>query len=242
MMKRAYAGIFLCLAMAASGGNADLRLVYTNAAPDTGNAAWEHWSLPVGNGFFGASVFGGVTNEHLVLSHGAVYARTAHRSNPELGLPTFTRAMDVYIRFPHRTAATDYRRSLDIGEAVADVSYDADGVRYTREYFTSYPDRVMGLRFTANRKGGLAFTLRPEIPFLQDFGMTNAANAHLGRRGTVVADRTGLGVRVEMEGYNIRYALRFEVVTDGRTVPAGDALSVRLAKGCATAVVAEVSA
>ena len=58
----------------------------------------------------------------------------------------------------------------DIGEAVADVSYDADGVRYTREYFTSYPDRAMGMRLAASKKGALDFTIRVEAPFLRPFG------------------------------------------------------------------------
>ncbi|PZG02995.1 glycosyl hydrolase family 95 catalytic domain-containing protein [Micromonospora deserti] len=50
---------------------------------------------------------------------------------------------------------TDYRRDLDISDATAGVSYTADGVRYTREYFASAPDNVLVARLTADQPGKL---------------------------------------------------------------------------------------
>ena len=46
-------------------------------------------------------------------------------------------------------AVSHYRRELDIDSAIVRVSFQADGVRYTREYFASYPDSVMLWRFTS---------------------------------------------------------------------------------------------
>jgi len=51
-------------------------------------------------------------------------------------------------------AATQYRRELSIDSALARVSFVADGVRYQRESFISYPDNVMAVRFKASKKGG----------------------------------------------------------------------------------------
>ena len=54
---------------------------------------------------------------------------------------------------PSLQAVTNYRRWLDIDEALAGVAYDADGVSYEREYFVSYPDRVLAIRYKASEAG-----------------------------------------------------------------------------------------
>jgi len=46
--------------------------------------------------------------------------------------------------------AQGYRRELDLETAVANVVYKADGVNYKREYFASYPDRVVAVRISAD--------------------------------------------------------------------------------------------
>ena len=50
---------------------------------------------------------------------------------------------------------TAYERSLDLSEAIAHTSYTIDGVTYEREYFASYPNGCIALRFTANKPGRL---------------------------------------------------------------------------------------
>ena len=72
----------------------------------------------------------------------------------------------LLIDFPHGSAAgdeiRDYTRSLDLKEAVSRIGYKAGGVKYTREYFVSHPDKVLVIRLSADRKGALDFTLRFE--------------------------------------------------------------------------------
>jgi alpha-L-fucosidase 2 len=58
----------------------------------------------------------------------------------------------------------EYRRELDIANAVARVSYVDDGVRYTREYFASKPAGVLVMRITADRPGMVAFTAAVSAP------------------------------------------------------------------------------
>lgn len=52
---------------------------------------------------------------------------------------------------------TNYVRDLDLRTALATVSYDYEGVHYTREYFNSYPDNVLVVRLTADEKGKVGF-------------------------------------------------------------------------------------
>ncbi len=53
----------------------------------------------------------------------------------------------------------NYRRWLDIEEAIAGVSFKIDSVTYQREYFASNPDELLGMRLSASGKGQISFTL-----------------------------------------------------------------------------------
>ncbi|KAB2659849.1 MAG: glycoside hydrolase family 95 protein [Verrucomicrobia bacterium] len=56
-------------------------------------------------------------------------------------------------------AIADYRRELDLDEAVARVGFAAHGVRFLREVWASHPDGVVVMRCTADRPGSIGFTL-----------------------------------------------------------------------------------
>ena len=47
----------------------------------------------------------------------------------------------------------NYHRILSLDSAIAVVQFDKDGTEYQRKYFISYPDSVMVMKFTANKKG-----------------------------------------------------------------------------------------
>ncbi|MBQ8295874.1 MAG: glycoside hydrolase family 95 protein [Clostridia bacterium] len=51
----------------------------------------------------------------------------------------------------------DYRRELDMEMGIATVSYTKNGVKYTREYFASYPDNAIVGRIFADEKGLVSF-------------------------------------------------------------------------------------
>jgi len=65
---------------------------------------------------------------------------------------------DLHLSFSHAGEATDYRRSLNLDTATATTEYTVAGVRYTREVFASYPDRVVAIRLTASQPGALNFS------------------------------------------------------------------------------------
>lgn len=72
---------------------------------------------------------------------------------------------DLRLSFPGHDSFTDYRRELDLEDAVVRVQYRVGGVQYTREVFSSHPDQVLVIRLTSSAPEGLTFfaTLtRPE--------------------------------------------------------------------------------
>ncbi len=54
---------------------------------------------------------------------------------------------------------TGYRRELDLSDAVCKTTYEADGIKYTREYFASYPGNVIAVNLTASKKASLTFDI-----------------------------------------------------------------------------------
>ncbi|MBR6898275.1 MAG: glycoside hydrolase family 95 protein [Lachnospiraceae bacterium] len=51
---------------------------------------------------------------------------------------------------------SDYRLSLDISKACAQVSFTCEGVRYRREYFMSYPAAVLAVRISSDKPGSVS--------------------------------------------------------------------------------------
>jgi len=67
---------------------------------------------------------------------------------------------NLYLNFPTHTSYTDYKRELNLDEAIGRVSYKVGTVSYLREYFASNPDSVLVMRITApGQTGKLSFTV-----------------------------------------------------------------------------------
>lgn len=54
---------------------------------------------------------------------------------------------------------SNYYRELDISNAISKVTYEIDGVKFTREYFVSAPDQIMVIKLTSSKKGALNFDI-----------------------------------------------------------------------------------
>lgn len=68
----------------------------------------------------------------------------------------------LFLEFDQKGEPQNYRRELNISEAISKVSYEQNGVKYTREYFISYPDQMMVIKLTSSKKGALNFGVKFE--------------------------------------------------------------------------------
>ncbi len=66
----------------------------------------------------------------------------------------------VFIDFTHQGNPNNYYRELNLEEAISKVTYEVNGVQFTREYFISHPDQVMLIRLTSSKKGALDFGVK----------------------------------------------------------------------------------
>ena len=190
---------------------------------------WERESVPLGCAHFGVSVFGDPARERLQVTHNAFLTGGKKRKNSA----NLTNALEIYLDFPVEEYA-DYERGLDIDRGVAWIEYESRGVRFRREYFTSYPSRVLAIRLTASRKGAVSFTLRPEIPFLSPW-QNEGGNRNFGRKGVVASSGAVIDVNQELERFKVKFAGRFQVVHEGGAI--SDDGKTTSVKGADSAVV-----
>ncbi|MBC6608730.1 glycoside hydrolase family 95 protein [Hymenobacter sp. BT188] len=122
------------------------------------------------------------------------------------GMP-YQMAANVYLYFPGHDQATAYQRDLDIGRAVASVSYQVGGVTYRREMFTSLPDQVILVRLTASRPGSISCQLSAES-LMQHTLRTENDQLVLDGRGSEHEGQKG----------KIRFQTRVQAVAEGGTV------------------------
>lgn len=70
----------------------------------------------------------------------------------------------LIIEAPGHEKAKNYYRDLDLERAVATTRYQVDGVNFQREVFASFLDRVIIVRFTADKPGELNFKVSYDSP------------------------------------------------------------------------------
>jgi len=66
---------------------------------------------------------------------------------------------DIIIKQQSHGEPTNYYRDLNISNATATTKFTVDGVDYTREIFSSAPDKIMIIRLTASKPNALNFTV-----------------------------------------------------------------------------------
>lgn len=134
------------------------------------NDDWERWSIPIGNGYFGANLFGRTMTERIQITDKTMQNPYASWGTSLGGLNNFS---ETYIDFGHDNAqVTNYSRELDLKTAISTVKYTYNGVDYEREYFASYPDNALVIKLSSSSAGALSFVLRPTVPYEQEYAKT----------------------------------------------------------------------
>jgi alpha-L-fucosidase 2 len=115
---------------------------------------------------------------------------------------------NLRLAFPTATKEVqNYRRELNLADAVATVEYQQAGVHYRREAFVSAPDQAVIIRLTADRPRSITFDARLDRP----------------ERGSVVADgASGLLMTGQLnngtDDHGMKFAARLRVVNRGGEV------------------------
>ncbi|SET68102.1 glycoside hydrolase N-terminal domain-containing protein [Paenibacillus sp. NFR01] len=233
-----------------------MKLIYDKPA-----SVWTE-ALPVGNGRLGGMIYGGVEREVVGLNEDTLWSGYPREGNnpgaqevlPEIRervrqgryieadalgrrmLGPYTQSYlpfgELLIRFEHGDVSRDYRRTLDLEDAIHRVAYAVGGVTYTREMFASHPDQVLVLRLAAGAPGKLNFHARLDSPLrhhtLADgsaFVLRGTAPEHVDPGYFATDDPIRYGDPGQSEGMRFegRIAVRTE---DGEVTVDGDGIRV----------------
>lgn len=135
---------------------------------------------------------------------------------PEFRFGSFTTLGELLIETGHDAESVKgYRRALSLDSAVATVSYQLDGVSFTRSSFISYPANAMVVRFAASERGKQNLTLR-----------YNPSPVSEGRKTAM--DNDGIVYEGRLDNNGMQYVVRLKAVVKGGMVSnANGELSVK---------------
>ena len=154
--------------MAASNAAAPaekLTLWYTQSAPATGAGnTWMEYSLPLGNGQFGASLFGGVAKDEILFNDKTLWSGGPNEYGNYLPFGSvYIEDLSGDFTYNPTKPVQNYYRDLNLKTATGTVSYEnAEGVKFTRQYIASNPDKAIVTKITASEAGKLNFRISME--------------------------------------------------------------------------------
>ncbi len=183
---------------------------------------WERWSLPLGNGYFSASVFGYSDVDKIQITENSLANPYRSGYKPPMGVNSLA---EIFIDFGHKDV-NNYLRTLSLDDAVATVSYEIDGgVQYKREYFTSYPARLLVMRFSSSKPGGVSLYSSIVAPHLRE-GLEGDEKG-FGKSGHVTVDGNLITLCGRLEYYGVEYEGQMRVMnTGGELFADGDGIRV----------------
>jgi alpha-L-fucosidase 2 len=127
---------------------------------------------------------------------------------------------DLYFKINHSGEISDYRRELNLNEAIARVSYRAGNVTYRREYFSSPVDQAIIIRFTSSQPGALRISAR----------FVRAKNAEIkAEKNTITMKGQVTAGGVDVIGLNpgVHYETQLKAIHNGGTISvSGDSLII----------------
>lgn len=164
----------------------------------------------LGNGDLGATVYGGVIHEKLLINHDTLWSgEEKNKVNPKSKIE-FQHARDLVLNEQYREANElinnqmvgnwsesflplgfihltygntsdlrdmeqkrvlnneipyrNYRRELDLDNAIEHIEYEQDGSTYYRDYYVSKPDNLVGMRLSVDGKSNLSLSISVDSP------------------------------------------------------------------------------
>ncbi|HEU6449567.1 MAG TPA: glycoside hydrolase family 95 protein [Verrucomicrobiae bacterium] len=119
-------------------------------------------ALPIGNGRIGGLIGGGVDRERIVLNEDSLWTGDENPSGNYDTMGAYQVLGNLFINLAGQKNISRYRRDLDIGDALAHVSYEANGIQFSREYFCSHADGVLVVHLTAAKRGSYTGSIELE--------------------------------------------------------------------------------
>jgi len=125
---------------------------------------------------------------------------------------------DLKLHFPGHGKVNDYRRQLDLDQAITEVKYRVANITFTREAFASAPANVIAVRIAADRPGKVSFTAALSSPH-SDSSTMKADGKQLALRGQLPSFYRPANIRIQTP---LKFEARLHVTTEGGSAKVTD--------------------
>ncbi len=176
---------------------------------------WERWSLPVGNGYMGISIFGRTDEERLLITENSLSNPCSYCEDYPGGFAGLSNFCSFYLSFGHKRVK-DYSRSLNINTALCKTQYTYKNVSYMREHFASYPDNCFVTKISADKEKSISFTLRCEVSLNRPYLFKEGDG--MGKSAEIFTEDDTLVITGKMDYYSILFEGRMKVIADGGNI------------------------
>jgi len=120
---------------------------------------WESERLPIGNGRMGAMLMSDLQFDTIQFNEQSLWSGDnnwdGEYETGDHGFGSYRNFGEVRLAFLHAANAQQYKRTLDINNAIYSSSFTVGRTSYFWEAFASHPDQVMVFRYSAKGKGVL---------------------------------------------------------------------------------------
>ncbi len=128
-------------------------------------------------------------------------------------IKSFETAGELYLTYHKDAVCQNYRREIDLMRGIANITYQKDGVNYSRTLFASHPKRMICFRAAADQKGALNMDISFKRPNLIE--RTIDGDTIIARGKTVFGEHYfTLKIKIVPEGGSIRYGADSTVITE----------------------------
>ncbi|RAV98209.1 glycoside hydrolase family 95 protein [Pseudochryseolinea flava] len=125
-------------------------------------------------------------------------------SDNNYGMP-YQPVCDVLITFPGHDNFKQYKRTLDIGQAVSTTTYEVNDVMFTREIFSSFTDQVFIVRMSASEKNKITCKISLTSPHekysirssVDNIILTGTSGSHANKKGSVLFTTIAKAINVD---------------------------------------------
>ncbi len=147
---------------------------------------------------------------------------------------------NILLDLPGHEKAINFKRQLDLEDALASVSYDLEGVSYKRQVLSSEPDQVIIVQMEASEKGALGFGVTMDSPH-ERYEVSVDGNVVIirGRANNYPSDKYKKGAAYPES--KVTFEARLKVITDGKLVSDGKSIIVKEAQKATLQLVAATS-
>lgn len=161
-MKHVATLLLLALTITSAFGRENGFTLWYTVPVTSANAAdkWMEYSLPIGNGQLGASITGGTDTDEVQFNEKTLWS----------GKNTVGEYYGHYQNFGSLYAGmldrdievVDYCRKLNLDSALCGTSFrdKRRNIRYSRQYFASFPEKCIVVRYSASGKGNINMCFR----------------------------------------------------------------------------------